>query len=112
MAQHVSALWSRFPDAHNRIVVTTRIVGYEGQLDTRDFAVQTVKPLSDSDIEALVRQRYRAIALSESRDHSPSEAQLAEQRNAQKAEQLLAELAVSRVARPGDQPDASFADRA
>ena len=39
-----------------------------------------------------MRQRYHAIALSESRDRSPSEVQLADRRNTQKAEQLLAEL--------------------
>jgi hypothetical protein len=54
--------------------------------------VRTVQPLSDPDVESLVRQRYRAIAVNESRDHSPSETELARKRNARKADQLQAEL--------------------
>jgi formylglycine-generating enzyme required for sulfatase activity len=92
MAQYVSGLLNRFPTARNRIVVTTRIVGYERQLDTRGFSVQTVQPLDDESIDALVRQRYRAIALNESRSRSSSEAELVQKRTAQKAEQLLVEL--------------------
>lgn len=92
MAQYISGLLNRFPDASNRIVVTTRIAGYEGQLDTRDFSVQTVQPLKDADIKALVRQRYHAIALSESRDRSAAEVELVRKRTTQKAEQLLEEL--------------------
>lgn len=92
MAQYISGLWNRFPESRNRIVVTTRIVGYEGQLDTRDFSVQTVQPLKHADINALVRQRHHAIALNESRNRSAAEAELVRKRTAQKAEQLLVEL--------------------
>jgi formylglycine-generating enzyme required for sulfatase activity/energy-coupling factor transporter ATP-binding protein EcfA2 len=92
IAQHISGLLNKFPNAKNRIVVTTRIVGYEGQLDTRGFVVQTVQPLNDEDIESLVRQRYHAIALNESRDQSLVEVELAQRRTTQKADQLLSEL--------------------
>ena len=92
MAQHIVGLLNQFSDRNNRIVVTTRIVGYEGQLDTRGFTVQTVQKLTAQDIQALVRQRYRAIALNESSDRTPSEIELAQRRAATKAEQLLAEI--------------------
>jgi len=92
MAQHITGLLNRFSEARNRIVVTTRIVGYEGQLDTRGFSVQTVQPLKYADINALVRQRYHAIALNESRNRSAAEVEVVRNRTAQKAEQLLVEL--------------------
>lgn len=92
MAEYISGLLNKFPDAKNRVIVTTRIVGYEGQLDERGFVVQTVQPLTDSDIQALVKQRYRAIAVQEGAHRSESETELAQRRNANKADQLLKEI--------------------
>ncbi|MBI5302839.1 MAG: SUMF1/EgtB/PvdO family nonheme iron enzyme [Chloroflexi bacterium] len=92
MAQHISGLLNQFPNAKNRMVVTTRIVGYEGQLDTCGFTALKVQELTDRDIQSLVRQRYRAIALNESRNRSASEAELAERRAATKANTLLGEI--------------------
>jgi HEAT repeat protein len=92
MAQQIFRLLNKFPNAKNSVVVTTRIVGYEGQFDARGFEVQTIQPLDDQDISGLVHQRYRAIALNESRDRSASEVELAQRRVANKADQLLGEI--------------------
>ncbi len=92
MAQHITGLLNKFADAKNRVVVTTRIVGYEGQLDPRGFNVLTVQKLTDEDIAALVRQRYRAIAINESPHRPASEVDLAQRRAANKADQLLGEI--------------------
>lgn len=50
----------------NRVVITTRIVGYEGQLDCNRFEVRTVQDLGPGEVRALVKQRYRSIIMAES----------------------------------------------
>ncbi|MCG8348299.1 MAG: SUMF1/EgtB/PvdO family nonheme iron enzyme [Chloroflexales bacterium] len=51
------------PAAPNRIVVTSRIVGYEGQLRGRGFTHRMLAELSPEQSEDFIRQRYRALAL-------------------------------------------------
>jgi|APCry1669189070_1035195.scaffolds.fasta_scaffold00010_17 energy-coupling factor transporter ATP-binding protein EcfA2 len=56
----------------NRFVVTSRIVGYEGQLDGYDYARRRVENLDDNRAAAFVRARYQAIAASERRAMHPN----------------------------------------
>ena len=48
--------------APNRIVVTSRIVGYEGQLRGRTFIHRRLAELDPEQTAAFIRQRYRALA--------------------------------------------------
>ncbi len=65
MAHRIGDFITTHDQPRNRIVVTTRIVGYEGQLDRYGFQIQTVQPLHAGATRALIKQRYRAIALTE-----------------------------------------------
>ncbi len=65
MAQLIADLTSHYQQPTNRFVVSTRIVGYEAQLDAFGFLVRTVQPLDDDTVKLLVERRYRAIALTE-----------------------------------------------
>jgi formylglycine-generating enzyme required for sulfatase activity/energy-coupling factor transporter ATP-binding protein EcfA2 len=53
----------------NRIVVTSRIVGYEGQLDGTGFVRRRVADLDDEQAAAFVQARYRALAALEQGVH-------------------------------------------
>lgn len=91
MKQQVEWLLNQYHPT-NRIVVTTRIVGYKVPLDQLGFAEQTVQPLSDGQVKALAQQRYRAIALREGEGQN-HDAQAALLRDYQRrANQLLDQL--------------------
>ncbi|MGB8648732.1 MAG: SUMF1/EgtB/PvdO family nonheme iron enzyme [Anaerolineae bacterium] len=92
MGGYIAGLCSAYDHPTHRVVVTTRIVGYEGQLDTQGFAVQTVQPLTTREMHQLARQRYHAIALNESVDEPADRAALLQQDYARRAERLLAEF--------------------
>jgi len=51
----------------NRIVVTSRIVGYEGQLDEAGFVQRLVEELGTRQAKSFIRARYIAIAATERR---------------------------------------------
>ena len=51
----------------NRFVVTSRIVGYEGQLNGEGFVRRRVEDLDDDQAARFIRARYMAIAASERR---------------------------------------------
>ena len=51
----------------NRFVVTSRIVGYEGQLNGEGFVRRRVEDLDDDQAARFIRARYAAIASSERR---------------------------------------------
>lgn len=65
MARNIGEFLSMHEHRHNRVVMTTRVIGYEGQLNAYDFQVRTVQPLHAGEVRALIKQRYRAVALSE-----------------------------------------------
>jgi hypothetical protein len=72
--------------------VTTRIVGYEGQLDHYDFALCTVQNLKTGETRALVKQRYEAIALSEIALRSDQESRDIRQKMRERAERLIEKI--------------------
>ncbi|MBI4671793.1 MAG: SUMF1/EgtB/PvdO family nonheme iron enzyme [Chloroflexi bacterium] len=92
LARYVNGLLNHAWHPTNRIVVTTRIAGYEGQLDANGFAVQTVQPLTREQMEQLVRLRYRAIALNESLQQPAERAALIQSDYERRAARLLGEL--------------------
>lgn len=61
LAELVADLPPGPPNRPNRIVVSSRPVGYEGQLQQRTFSHQDLAPLDAGQIAELVRVRYRAI---------------------------------------------------
>jgi energy-coupling factor transporter ATP-binding protein EcfA2 len=78
--------------AGNRVVVTTRIVGYEGQLDQYDFQIRTVQNLNAGEIRALIKQRYRGIALSETYGWQAHDATPILQDMRQRSERLIKKI--------------------
>lgn len=64
MGYRIGNFLARYNQPSNRLVVTTRIIGYEGQLDQYRFQIRTVQKLQQGEIRALVKQRYQSVALS------------------------------------------------
>lgn len=62
LGQLVSNLPPGPSNAPNRIIVTSRIVGYEGQLRGRDFTHRLLAELDGKQAAAFIHQRYRALA--------------------------------------------------
>ena len=54
----------------NRFVVTSRIVGYEGQLNSEGYVRRRVEDLDDAQAARFIQARYAAIAASEQRAHA------------------------------------------
>ena len=85
-----------FPDVYSRsnarIVVTTRIVGYEDQLDRYGFEVRTIQDMNAGEIRTLVKQRYKAIILSETAGLQTQEAQAIKQRLMRRSEVLITKI--------------------
>lgn len=92
MARHVAGLLNNTWHPTNRLVVTTRIVGYEEQLDPHGFTVQTVQPLTREQMRELVDLRYRALAVNESLNQTPDRRALVNQDFVRRAQRLNAEL--------------------
>lgn len=70
-------------------LTTTRIVGYENQLDQYDFTVRTLHNLHAGEIRALVKQRYNAIAIAESGSRPEQEKRDIEQNMRERAQRLI-----------------------
>jgi formylglycine-generating enzyme required for sulfatase activity len=92
MAQLIADLANTYTHPHNRFVVSTRIVGYEAQLDGFGFTVRTVQPLNDQALDDLVHKRYRAIAVGEGVGSSPQRQIDLANTFAAQANRLLADL--------------------
>lgn len=92
MARLINDLATQYDHPQNRFIVTTRIVGYEGQLDEFGFVVRTVDDLDTESANNLVRRRYRAIALGEGIGRSDQEKEELKQLFKDKANNLLMEL--------------------
>src|SRR5262249_20083125 len=60
IARHIGSLAASAPPG-NRFIVTSRIVGYNGQLNQHGFQVRTVQPLSWELIQQLVRKWYDSL---------------------------------------------------
>ncbi len=73
MARLVADLAGSYPERRNHFVVSTRIVGYEGQLNRYDFGLRTIQDLNEGAIHHLVIRRYDAIALGEGIGRSEQE---------------------------------------
>jgi hypothetical protein len=90
MARRIAGFLEVYNNPDNRVVVTTRIVGYESQLDRYGFSVRTVQDLKAGEVRALVKQRYRAIALSEAaRSQSQEEARAIQHKLLRRSERLI-----------------------
>ncbi len=92
MARRIEDFLSIYDHPRNRVVVTTRIVGYEGQLDRYGFQIRTVQHLQAGEIRALVKQRYEAIALSETAGWPPHDAAPIKQEMRRRSEQLIEKI--------------------
>lgn len=92
MARKIAGFLEVYKRDDNRIVVTTRIVGYEGQLDHYDFVVRSVQNLKAGEIRALVKRRYAAIALSEIALRPDQEARDIEQKMRERADRLIEKI--------------------
>ena len=92
MARKVAGFLQVCKRNDNRIVVTTRIVGYEGQLDRYDFAIRAVQKLEAGEIRALVKQRYSAITISEIALRSDQEARDIKRKMVERGEQLIEKI--------------------
>ena len=89
IADRVGGLWNDFKDRGNKIIVTSRIVGYEEQLVPYDFVTVKVKDLDNIARSHLIRQRFRAIALNEAQGETPKTKQGIEKDYQERAQALL-----------------------
>lgn len=92
MARRVAGFLALYGRPENRIVVTTRIIGYEGQLDQYGFTIRTVQTLNTGEVRALIKQRYKAIAFAESAGRQEAEERAIKRRLRQRAEMLIAKI--------------------
>ena len=92
MARLIDDLVNTYDHAKNRFIVSTRIVGYEGQLDACGFTVRTVQDLNPQAIHHLVKSRYKAIAIGEGLGRSDQEQKDLIRRYEERAATLLSEL--------------------
>jgi len=93
MAHLIADLVNNNNHPSNRFIVSTRIVGYEGQLDTYGFAIRTVQDLTPEAVRELVARRYRAIAIGEGLGLSEQEQEDLIARFDKRVQVLLQELA-------------------
>ena len=93
MAQLIADMAEMYRERGNHFVVTTRIVGYEGQLERYGFAVRTVQDLDSDAINELVTRRYRAIAVGEGVGRSAQEQKDLQSQYQERANRLLQDLA-------------------
>ncbi|MFL5656632.1 MAG: SUMF1/EgtB/PvdO family nonheme iron enzyme, partial [Ktedonobacteraceae bacterium] len=92
MARRIAGFLEIYDWNNNRIVVTTRIVGYEGQLDKFGFSVRTIQSLRAGDIRALVKQRYKVVALAEIAGKQDQESSDINRKLLQRAERLIEKI--------------------
>ena len=93
MAQLIADMAETYRERGNHFVVSTRIVGYEGQLDRYGFAVRTVQNLDSEAINELVTRRYRAIAVGEGFGLSAQAQEDLQRQYEERANRLLGDLA-------------------
>jgi formylglycine-generating enzyme required for sulfatase activity len=74
MAEYVNGFLEVHGKAKHRFVVTTRVIGYEGQLNSIGFLARTVQPLQEGERITLINQRYKAIAAVEKMGRTHGEA--------------------------------------
>jgi energy-coupling factor transporter ATP-binding protein EcfA2 len=89
MAHRIEDFLNIYDHSRNRVIITTRIVGYEGQLDRYGFQIRTVQHLEAGEIRALIKQRYEAIAVSETAGWSPHDAASIKQDIRRRSERLI-----------------------
>jgi len=65
MGRLIADMANMYDHPDNRFVVSTRVVGYEGQLDRHSFTVRNVRDLNDEAVRELVTRHYQAMALGE-----------------------------------------------
>lgn len=92
MAQRIGGFLEVYGQPRHRIVVTTRIVGYEGQLDRYGFRIRTVQALTSGEIRALVKLRYKAIGATESVGRGPMEVTSIQRKILERAQTLIARI--------------------
>lgn len=92
MATLIAALIAAYPSPSNHFLVSTRIVGYEGQLDQYGFTFRTIQELDWEATETLVDRRYEAIALSDGFQRSIQEQSDLKRIYAERAQRLLKSL--------------------
>ena len=92
MAVLINDLANTYNRSTNRFIVSTRIVGYEGQLDVYGFSIRTVQDLDNPKIHDLVTRRYKAIALGEGLGLSEQEQKDLLTKYQKRADDLLGEL--------------------
>ncbi len=92
MAHLIGDMANTYNHPQNRFLVSTRIVGYEGQLNGHGFQVHNVQELDDDAVQELVNRRYRAAALSAGYGRSEEEKKILLEDHNQKASDLLNKL--------------------
>ncbi|MFN8446159.1 MAG: SUMF1/EgtB/PvdO family nonheme iron enzyme [Caldilineaceae bacterium] len=92
MARLIANLADSYSGRNNHFLVSTRIVGYEGQLDNYGFTARTVQPLDSDSIQDLVQRRYEAIAVGEGVGRSIQEQEDLKRRYQERAQLLLNNL--------------------
>lgn len=92
MADYIKGFLDIYEKPKHRTVVTTRIVGYEGQLDKYGFQIRTMNQLQDGEIRALVKQRYKSITLVEQMGKEPLEKRTIENRLKDRAIALIKKI--------------------
>lgn len=92
MARLIGELADAYNHSGNRFLVSTRIVGYEGQLNGHGFQVHNVKELDNDAIQELVNRRYQAAALNEGLGRSAEAQKELQNRFAERAADLMTKL--------------------
>ena len=90
MSEYINGFLEINGKEKHRFVVTTRVIGYEGQLDRIGFQSRNVQPLEQEERKSLISQRYKAFAFVEKLGRAPSEARSIEE-NLQHRERALIE---------------------
>lgn len=92
MAHRINGFLEVYEKPMHRVLVTTRIVGYEGQLNRLGFHIRTVQPLQEGDIRALVKLRYKSIGISETIGRNEIEAAAIQRKLTARAQSLIARI--------------------
>jgi len=92
MARQIADLTHAYSKTTHCFIVSSRIVGYERQLNQYGFHERTVQDLDTDAIHTLIRRAYRAIAIGEALGRSAQEEADLHKRFATRAEQLIRNL--------------------
>ncbi len=91
-AQRIASFLQVYDHQTQRVAVTSRIVGYEGQLSRYGFRAHTVQSLHAGEIRALVKLRYHAVSLTETAGRSPQEIRAIDMKLKRRSEQLIEKI--------------------